>query len=126
MSAAMATSYVNRTFHQIHSLVQTSVLHFMLNSTPFSSYITIRRKLVNDIQIPLTDAPTSLIEPQQDDLVGMRDMLATLKSRNDSLEEALVNAEDDAKDVETKTNEVIANLHSKLDNLETKNYSLEK
>ena len=98
----------------------------MLNSTPFSSYITIRRKLVNDIQIPLTDAPTSLIEPQQDDLVGMRDMLATLKSRNDSLEEALVNSEEDTKDVETKTNEMVANLHSKLDNLETRNPLLEK
>ena len=95
MSAAMATGYVNRTLYQIYDLIQTSGLHFLINSTPFSSYITIRKQLVNVDQIPLTDATSSSIEPQQDHLAGLGDLLATLKSMNDSLEEALVNAEKD-------------------------------
>ena len=120
----MATTYVNRTLSQIHNLIQTSGLHFMINSTPFSSYITIRKKLVNVEQIPHTDA-TSLIEPHHDDRADLKDMLATLKSRNDSLEEDLAHADEDAKVVDNKTNEIVTRLHSKLDNLETRNYSLE-
>ena len=121
----MATGYVNRTLYQIYDLIQTSGLHFLINSTPFSSYITIRKQLVNVDQIPLTDA-SSLIEPQQDDLLLLRDVLANLKSRNNSPEEALVNTKEDAKYVGTKTNEMFVNLHSKLDNLKTRNHSLGK
>ena len=115
MSAAMAPGYVNKTIYKIHNLIETSGLHFVINSTPFSSYITIRKKLVKVDQIPQTD-DSSLIDPHLNDLAGLRDMVSKLKSRNDSLEEALVDAEEDAKDVQTKINEIVDNLHAKLDN----------
>ena len=44
----MAISYsdVNKVCDEIHNLVQMSGLHFVINQTPWSSYIPIRRKFV--------------------------------------------------------------------------------
>jgi hypothetical protein len=69
----MATSYVKTTMTQIHSLIQASGLHFIINSTPFSSYITIRKKVINSEQIPLNEA-TPMLEPHQDELEGLREV----------------------------------------------------
>ena len=41
-NTTIATSKCN----QIHNLIQNSGLHFVINQTPFSSYITIRKKII--------------------------------------------------------------------------------
>lgn len=122
----MATSYVNKTLNEIHNLIQTSGLHYVINSTPFSSYITIRKKLQNDEQIPHKDAATSLAVTQRNNLADIKEKLATIKSRNASLEEALVRAEEDAKEVEAENSEKVSRLHFKLDSIESSQHSLEK
>ena len=84
----------------------------------------IRRKLVHGTEISPIDAKTS-VEPHAEDFAGFTVMVETLRSRNQVLEEALVHADEDAKDVNIKNNETVSNLHSKLDHLESKIYSLE-
>ena len=40
-------SQVNKVLSHIHDVIQASGLHFMINQTPWSSYITIRRKFLD-------------------------------------------------------------------------------
>ena len=70
---------------------------------------------------------STVCEPQPNILETRRRELIEekLRIRNDSLEEALANLEEEMQLAEIKSKETIANLHYKIDNLETDNNSLE-
>ena len=85
-------SEVNAVLNSIHSVVQKSGLHFVINQTPWSSYITIRKKF------------TSLGPCAGDD--GFKDM------------ESVVNDEEYNAQMEEKNKKIVADLYSKIDMLE--------
>ena len=71
---ALSISDVNSACDRIHSLVQMSGLHFIINQTPWSSYITIRRKFVNPGAYDVKTKPTETA------------LIDQLKERNKNLE----------------------------------------
>ena len=77
----MCISDVNTVCDKIHNLVQMSGLHFVINQTPWSSYITIRRKFVNpgayDVKVK---SPETVVTNQ-------------LRERNKELEHKLAEVE---------------------------------
>ena len=78
---AIHISDVNTVCDEIHNLVQMSSLHFVINQTPWFSYITIRRKFVipgaYDVKIK---SPETVVTNQ-------------LKERNKQLEHKLAEVE---------------------------------
>ena len=105
----MAAFYdVNTVSNSIHNLVQSSGLHFVINQTPWSSYITIRRKFLG---------PAPAAQPTLPRL-GVSEQNEKLKHQIIALENALVNADEETKIAELKSKQVVENLHLKIDNLE--------
>ena len=103
----MASFYdVNTVCNNIHNLIQSSGLHFVINQTPWSSYITIRKKSIGP-HLAAKPAPEGCIEENE-----------KLKEQIITLENALANIEEDAKVEEQRSKQLIDNLHSKLDDLE--------
>ena len=110
---AICISDVNTVCDEIHNLVQMSGLHFVINQTPWSSYITIRRKFINPGVYNVTiKSPETVVTNQ-------------LKEKNEHLEQKL--SEDKlelAEIAEELTNEKENNkktvdyLDSKIDALE--------
>ena len=74
---AISLSDVDSACDRIHNLVQTSGLHFVINQTPWSSYITVRRKFINpgthDVKIMSTETVRA-------------DQLKAIQERNEQLE----------------------------------------
>ena len=126
----MASHQVNAVLGNIHDIVQSSGLHFMINLTPWSSYITIRRKFTD--QGNLT---ASLLPPSSGDQAFTKQCLHNcdqllaennlLRFKNQALENAQADSEEETKVVEANSKQVVSNLHSKIDMLESKNKSLE-
>ena len=114
-----AVSHVNLVLSDIQNIINKSGLHFIINHTPFSCYITLRKKLVNPDKLPDYESlkPSAILERQDPQIEN----LDKLKFRNTSLEEALVQLEEDT-DASTKEfKETVATLHSRIDDLQTKN-----
>ena len=82
----MATYEVNLACARIHEAIQTSGLHFVINQTPWSSYITIRRKFVHP-------RPTLDDLNLKDEKVMVNGELADLIEKNKQLVEKLANLE---------------------------------
>ena len=76
----MATSIsdVNTVCNQIRNIVQTSGLHFIINQTPWFSYITVRRKFLNPgaYNVKVNSPPTVI-------------MTDSMKEKNEELEHKL-------------------------------------
>ena len=122
--------HVNSICSNIHSFIQDSGLHFVINSTPFSSYITIRKKLVDPDKVvskESSELASNLkhCNSRHDELTILTAKYEKLRLKNNYLEEALVHVEEEAEGSEIKSKERIANLHSTIDKLETKIKSLE-
>ena len=114
-NSAMALNDANLACSQIHNLVQSSGLHFVINQTPWSSYITLRKKFIK---------PSALSKVSDD--VGSEELTA-LRRMNKYLEEKLTNAqiqlvtvEDEYKSEKVKWEEIIENMHTKVETLEKK------
>ena len=61
----MAMSNVNLTCARIHDMIQNSGLNFVINQTPWSSYITIRRKFTSGDTVLDENVETSdVIKPE--------------------------------------------------------------
>ena len=130
LCSTMASHQVNAVLGNIHDIVQSSGLHFMINLTPWSSYITIRRKFTD--QGNLT---ASLLPPSSGDQAFTKQCLHNcdqllaennlLRFKNQALENAQADSEEETKVVEANSKQVVSNLHSKIDMLESKNKSLE-
>ena len=107
----MTTFYdVNAMCNKIHNLVQSSGLHFVISQTPWSSYITIRRKFAG---------PAPAVQPNLASLgLVSSEQNEKLKQQIIDLENAVVNAQEESNVAEHRAEKVVQNLHSKIDNLE--------
>ena len=121
----MASSYdVNSVCNQIHDLVQTSGLHFVINQTPWSSFITIRRKFINPKHVPVIQPPTEATFCT-DNLTRMTEINKQLVVKNVGLEEALASVEEEHRAAALKNEDTRENLHNTIDHLERKIIDLE-
>ena len=106
---AISLSDVDSACDRIHNLVQTSGLHFVINQTPWSSYITVRRKFINpgahDVKIMSTETVRA-------------DQLKAIQERNEQLEHKVseveyehAKLEDEYLNAKEKYQKAIDNLH---------------
>lgn len=107
-------SDVNLVFNSIHNLIQSSGIHFVINQTPWSSYITLRRKFVK----PATSASSFKSNVEVGELFNLREQNKVLEHRVTALENELVDTQEEYKDSEGVFEDKVQNLHSKIDNLE--------
>ena len=86
----MASSpYMNSVCNQIHDVIQSSGLHFAINQTPWSSFITIRRKFIDPNHVPSVNSANC-----SEDLSRIRDENLQLRLKNIALKEALACVEE--------------------------------
>ena len=127
-NSAMATYEVNLACARIHEAIQTSGLHFVINQTPWSSYITVRRKFVHP-------RPTLDDVNVKDEKVIVNGEVAALSEKNKQLIEKLANLEleklEEEKEIKAtkqKHEKTVQHLNDKLvamkNNLEEKERDL--
>ena len=114
-SKMAAENYIlNLSMNRIHDVVQKSGLHFVINQTPFSSYITIRRKFTfaegNQQQ---TNNFENVIETQTSKVKveNLKSDLKDLEIKNKHLKEALVQSEEESKIAIIETEKRLDNIH---------------
>ena len=118
-NSAMASHEVNLACNRIHEAIQKSGLHFVINQTPWSSYITIRRKLVFSKSVT-DDVNVNSME------VVVNDELAALKDKNEQLVKKLANVELEKAETEEelevtnqKYEKTVRHLHDRIEILAT-------
>ena len=94
---------VNLACTRIHDVIQSSGLHYIINQTPWSSYITIRRKFVNKCAIS-----SKVVGDEESE------MITQLRRENEKLKVNLENAEMEAANAE----KTVESLSSKMKLLE--------
>ena len=110
--------------NKIDDVVQNSGLHFVINRTPFSSYITIRQKFVSNQEI-------KMLEPLPGDelmkqLNEMKLKVKILQNEKGILEEACVIKDEVLINLQQLSDQKLLNLHIFSDKLETENDNLKK
>ena len=134
-------SDVNSVCDRIHSIVQMSGLHFIINQTPWSSYITIRRKFVSPgaYNAKIKSNETAMIDQLKERNKHLENKVAELEFQLVELEKKSKNEKDHYKknvehlhtkiatlEKETKTKDItIQNINTKVSNLDTKVGELE-
>ena len=115
-------AHVNSVISKIHDVIQTSGLHFLINQTPWSSYITIRKKFVNPNHVDSLDQNDgqSSIDSSVEPYNKLVEEIRQLKLKNELLEHSLVDLEEEAKDGDVRSQEKVENLHALIDKLENK------
>ena len=121
----MASSHhVNSLCNQIHDLVQSSGLHFMINQTPWSSFITIRRKFINSKDVPVVKPKIETVF-SRDEFTRIMEKNKQLEAKNVSLKEALVNLEEEHRAAGLLNEDACDNLLNTIDHLEKELLGLE-
>jgi len=105
---------VNLVCNNIHELIQLSGLHYIINQTPWSSYITIRRKFRD----PLGAIHVKSDLRMPDELLALHKDNKLLKNKVKALENDLVDTEEELKTAEHRSKERVENLHARIDDLE--------
>ena len=90
---------------RIHAAIQSSGLHYIINQTPWSSYITIRRKFVNT-------GISSIVAADEES-----DKLKQLRRENEQLKNKLAIAETDAASAEESLKNAHLSLGANIENL---------
>ena len=111
MAAASPTTL---SMNRIHDAVQRSGLHFVINQTPFSSYITIRRKFTSERNQTNSDSDSEVKkEPLalKARLIEITSDLKALETKNRHLEENLVIKEEEFKDGKVETEKRLDYVH---------------
>ena len=103
---------------RIHTLVQTSGLHFMINQTPWSSYITIRRKFINPGAYKSTGTDVN-------EQLEISEQLKALKERNNQLEKKLADVEVELVEREEESIKTKKEYEKTVHHLNAKIYTLE-
>ena len=120
------SNHVNTACNNIHDVIQSSGLHFLINQTPWSSFITIRKKFIDPNQAamiqPFMEASSDY---SSETFAKIMAKCKQLEQRNIYLEEALVNVEDESKVKALRNEEVLDNLHGTIDHMERKVKDLE-
>jgi DNA gyrase/topoisomerase IV subunit A len=109
-----ATVQATELFKKIHDLIQESGLHFVINQTPFSSYITIRKKLINpQIKVPENKAVAALKLKLED----LKQKVKTLEDEKGDLEELCAVKDEEASAHECEMETRLSNVHAFADRL---------
>ena len=112
----MAMSDVHSVCTRIHDLIQKSGLHFVINQTPWSSYITIRRKFVNEVEVNMKAREAFVTETEE--VVVLRDTKKRLEDKLTNIEVEKVHLEEEFKASVEKHEKTVLNLLAKIDTLE--------
>ena len=99
---------VNLVCNTIHNVIQSSGLHYQTNQTPWSIYITIRKKFID---------PSSPFKLNSTNL-DLSEKNKQLELKIAALENALVDTDEENRVTESRVKESVDNLHSKLAELE--------
>jgi predicted nucleic acid-binding Zn-ribbon protein len=104
---------VKQVCQEIHNLVEESGLHFSINQTPFSSYITLRKKFIKpEAGIYSDSEATDVVNPHlvseqlQAENNNLSDLLAHREAENEALKE-------EAKQNESKFETMCTNFQAK-------------
>ena len=109
-----ATVQATEVFKNIHDVIQESGLHFVINQTPFSSYITIRKKLINPhIKVPENKAEAALKVKLED----LKQKVKTLEDEKGDLEELCAVKDEEASANECEMETRLSNVHAFADRL---------
>ena len=112
----MAMSDVHSVCTRIHDLIQNSGLHFVISQTPWSSYITIRRKFVNAVNVNMKAADALVTENEE--LKLLRDAKEKLEEKIAIIEEEKVHLEEEIKASVEKYENTVCHLNAKINTLE--------
>ena len=128
LTSAMA--HVNSMISKIHDVIQTSGRHFLINQTPWSSYITIRKKFVDPNHVASLDQnDRQSSRPSSDSSVEpfnkLVEEIRQLKLKNEVLENSLIDLEEETKDSDVRSQEKVQNLHALIDKLEDEKDALQ-
>ena len=88
-------SVVKEICDKINNTVLNSGLHFIINQTPFSNYITIRKKFSRHPQINLEAPDLELRNDVTQNLDSFKDTSEELGGKNRQLEEKLAHKEEE-------------------------------
>ena len=109
-----ATVQATEVFEKIHDVIQESGLHFVINQTPFSSYITIRKKLIS----PHSRVPENKVESTlKIEFEVLKKKVKTLEDEKGELEELCAVKEEEALICEHEIKTRLSNLHAFADKL---------
>ena len=108
--------HMNSVLNSIHDLIQSSGLHFVIQQTPWSSYITLRKKFARPTahDFNLKDKETVTIN----DLEAEKEKYKQLKEKLVQKEAELVKTEEEFRLGTKENKKTIANLQFKIDVLE--------
>ena len=108
---------INDVCTSIHNLIQSSGLHYVINQTPWSSYITIRKKFVRPHHGGTSNEEVVIDKHETRE--------QTLVKKNKILEQKLVdlklelsNKEEESKVAKEVNEKLVENLHSRVSELE--------
>ena len=112
----MALSEVNIALNKIHNMIQSPGLHFLINQTPWSSYITVRKKFVNKGEI-MSNVIGDVVPKN---VTATDDLKKQLENKLANAEYDLVTVEEEFKRARQNYEEKVDNLHHKVEILEKK------
>ena len=106
--------------NHIHDVIQSSGLYFVINQTPFSSYITIRKKIIGQISVNLSEVDKLEVEVDIAELKELQnkysDLLCAhneLSKQYESIKVAFENEIEDHKATLTDIKEVSTKVSTK-------------
>ena len=116
----MAMSELHSVCTHIHDTIQRSGLHFFINQTPWSSYITIRKKFVDkkdavDVNVKSRGEMVTEVE----ELVDLREKKKNLEDKLSNIEVGKVHLEEELKLSVEKSKNTIAHLHVQMSSLKS-------
>ena len=96
---------------RIHNFIQLSGLHYVINQTPWSSYITIRKRFI---------APASAVEPSDhsEEMRIIHERNKLLQDKLESLQQELVDTKEENVKEKHNNETRVDYLHSKMEKLE--------
>ena len=109
-----AKFHASEELRKIHDVIQESGLHYAINQTPFSSYISIRKKLI----CPQSTAPENRVESTIEiEVEVLEKKVKTLEEEKGELEELCALKEEEALVGERDLKNRLSNLHEFADKL---------
>ena len=112
----MAACNANVVCTRIHDVVQASGLHYIINQTPWSSYITIRKKFISSAAFTSDHVNTEF----------SLDKTKLLGKKITDLEFEVANLEEVKKVQNDQYQELVDRLHFRIETLENNAAALEK
>ena len=104
--------------NSIQNLIQSSGLHYVINQTPWSSYITLRKKFIDPNPASAVEDLVESYSESQENPAEFAEVNRELKKKNKAFEVALGTVKKEQYEVDLRNKESVDNLHDIVDNLE--------